>query len=235
MDEEEEEDGGSTDVDAQRKGKCAVVKTSTRQTIFLPIVGLVEVSELTPGDMVGVNKDSYLVLEKLPPEYDARIKAMEVDEKPTETYQDVGGLEKQMQEMIEAIVLPMTHKERFEAVGIKPPKGCLMYGPPGTGKTLMARACAAQTNACFLKLAGPQLVQMFIGDGAKLIRDAFDLAREKLAEGTHKGAIIFIDELDAVGTKRFDSELSGDREVQRTMLELLNQMDGFSSADNIKV
>ena len=137
MDDEEEEDGGSTDVDAQRKGKCAVVKTSTRQTIFLPIVGLVEVSELTPGDMVGVNKDSYLVLEKLPPEYDARIKAMEVDEKPTETYQDVGGLEKQMQEMIEAIVLPMTHKERFEAVGIKPPKGCLMYGPPGTGKTLM--------------------------------------------------------------------------------------------------
>jgi len=229
VDEEEEEDGGSTDVDAQRKGKCAVVKTSTRQTIFLPIVGLVEVSELTPGDMVGVNKDSYLVLEKLPPEYDARIKAMEVDEKPTETYQDVGGLEKQMQEMIEAIVLPMTHKERFEAVGIKPPKGCLMYGPPGTGKTLMARACAAQTNACFLKLAGPQLVQMFIGDGAKLVRDAFSLAKEK------QPAIIFIDEIDAVGTKRFDSDTSGDREVQRTMLELLNQLDGFASSDGVKV
>jgi ATP-dependent 26S proteasome regulatory subunit len=95
---------------------------------------------------------------------------VQVDEKPTESYQDVGGLEKQMQEMIEAIVLPMTHKEKFDAIGIKPPKGCLMYGPPGTGKTLMARACAAQTNACFLKLAGPQLVQMFIGDGAKLVR-----------------------------------------------------------------
>ena len=118
---------------------------------------------------------------------------------------------------------------RFINLGIKPPKGVLMYGPPGTGKTLMARACAAQTNSCFLKLAGPQLVQMFIGDGAKLVRDAFALAKEKAP------AIIFIDELDAIGTKRFDSEKAGDREVQRTMLELLNQLDGFSSNDDIKV
>ena len=105
----------------------------------------------------------------------------------------------------------------------------LLYGPPGTGKTLMARACAARTDSCFLKLAGPQLVQMFIGDGAKLVRDAFALAKEKAP------AIIFIDELDAIGTKRFDSDKSGDREVQRTMLELLNQLDGFSSDDKIKV
>ena len=104
-----------------------------------------------------------------------------------------------------------------------------MYGPPGTGKTLMARACAAQTKSTFLKLAGPQLVQMFIGDGAKLVRDAFALAKEKAP------AIIFIDELDAIGTKRFDSEKAGDREVQRTMLELLNQLDGFSSTADIKV
>ena len=104
-----------------------------------------------------------------------------------------------------------------------------MYGPPGTGKTLLARACAAQTNATFLKLAGPQLVQMFIGDGAKLVRDCFALAKEKAP------SIIFIDELDAVGTKRFDSEKSGDREVQRTMLELLNQLDGFASDERIKV
>merc|ERR1712243_415576 len=117
----------------------------------------------------------------------------------------------------------------FKELGIQPPKGVLMYGPPGTGKTLMARACAAQTNSCFLKLAGPQLVQMFIGDGAKLVRDAFALAKEK------QPAIIFIDELDAIGTKRFDSEKAGDREVQRTMLELLNQLDGFSSVDDIKV
>ncbi|KAH6582145.1 hypothetical protein BASA50_003063 [Batrachochytrium salamandrivorans] len=228
-DEEPEEDGANIDLDAHRKGKCAVVKTSTRQTIFLPMVGLVDSATLKPGDLVGVNKDSYLILDTLPAEYDARVKAMEVDEKPTEDYNDVGGLDKQIEEMVEAIVLPMTQHDRFVNLGIKPPKGCLMYGPPGTGKTLLARACAAQTNACFLKLAGPQLVQMFIGDGAKLVRDAFNLAKEKAP------SIIFIDEIDAIGTKRFDSEKSGDREVQRTMLELLNQLDGFSSDDRIKV
>merc|ERR1711998_427805 len=217
-DDEEEEDGANTDVDAQREGKCAVVKTSTRQTVFLPVIGLVEAKELKPGELVGVNKDSYLVLDKLPAEYDSRVKAMEVDEKPTEEYSDVGGLDKQIEEMIEAIVLPMTHKDRFVNLGVKPPKGVLMYGPPGTGKTLLARACAAQTNACFLKLAA-----------SKLVRDAFMLGKEKAP------AIIFIDELDAIGTKRFDSDQSGDREVQRTMLELLNQLDGFEVKDEIKV
>ncbi|CAB3249461.1 unnamed protein product [Arctia plantaginis] len=206
---EEEEDGAVVDLDSQRKGKCAVIKTSTRQTYFLPVIGLVDAEKLKPGDLVGVNKDSYLILETLPAEYDARVKAME--------------------ELIEAVVLPMTHKEKFVNLGIHPPKGVLLYGPPGTGKTLLARACAAQTKSTFLKLAGPQLVQMFIGDGAKLVRDAFALAKEKAP------AIIFIDELDAIGTKRFDSEKAGDREVQRTMLELLNQLDGFSSTADIKV
>ncbi|XP_078481262.1 26S proteasome regulatory subunit 6A-B [Ciona intestinalis] len=228
-DEQAEEDGSNIDLDSQRKGKCAVIKTSTRQTYFLPIMGLVEPEDLTPGDLVGVNKDSYLILEKLPTEYDSRVKAMEVDERPTEQYSDIGGLDKQIQELIEAVVLPMTHKDRFESIGIQPPKGVLMYGPPGTGKTLLARACAAQTKSTFLKLAGPQLVQMFIGDGAKLVRDAFALAKER------KPAIIFIDELDAIGTKRFDSEKAGDREVQRTMLELLNQLDGFEPYNDIKV
>ncbi|EKX49880.1 26S proteasome regulatory complex, ATPase RPT5 [Guillardia theta CCMP2712] len=233
---EVEDDGANVDLDSHRKGKCVVIKTSTRQTIFLPVVGLVDPEKLQPGDLVGVNKDSYLILDTLPAEYDSRVKAMEVDEKPTEEYSDIGGLDKQIQELVEALVLPLTHKERFEAIGIRPPKGVLLYGPPGTGKTLMARACAAQTNACFLKLAGPQLVQMFIGDGAKLVRDAFALAKEKSGPGSNNsGAIIFIDELDAVGTKRFDSDISGDREVQRTMLELLNQLDGFSSEDRIKV
>jgi 26S proteasome regulatory subunit T5 len=228
--EEDEEDGANQlDEGQPQSGKCVVLKTSTRQTIFLPVVGLVDPLELKPGDLVGVNKDSYLILDTLPAEYDSRVKAMEVDEKPQEDYSDIGGLDKQIQELIEAVVLPTTHKERFESLGIKPPKGVLLYGPPGTGKTLIARACAAQTKATFLKLAGPQLVQMFIGDGAKLVRDAFALAKEK------QPCIIFIDEIDAIGTKRFDSELSGDREVQRTMLELLNQLDGFSSSEGIKV
>jgi 26S proteasome regulatory subunit T5 len=157
---EAEEDGANIDLDSQRKGKCVVLKTSTRQTIFLPVIGLVDPDKLKPGDLVGVNKDSYLILDTLPSEYDSRVKAMEVDEKPTEDYNDIGGLEKQIQELVEAIVLPMTHKDRFQKLGIRPPKGVLLYGPPGTGKTLMARACAAQTNATFLKLAGPQLVQV---------------------------------------------------------------------------
>jgi 26S proteasome regulatory subunit T5 len=243
------EEGANIDLDATRVGKSAVIKTSTRQTIFLPLIGLVDHEKLKPGDLIGVNKDSYLILDTLPAEYDSRVKAMEVDEKPTEKYTDVGGLDKQIEELVEAVVWPMQEAERFKKIGIKAPKGeafirsrhfrygnmtnrhtgALMYGPPGTGKTLLARACAAQTNATFLKLAGPQLVQMFIGDGAKLVRDCFALAKEKAP------SIIFIDELDAVGTKRFDSDKSGDREVQRTMLELLNQLDGFASDERIKV
>ncbi|KAK4053364.1 26S proteasome regulatory subunit 6A [Microbotryomycetes sp. JL221] len=228
-DEDEAGEGANVDLDAQRRGKCAVIKTSTRQTIFLPLVGLVAADSLKPGDLIGVNKDSYLVLDTLPAEYDSRVKAMEVDEKPTDSYTDIGGLDKQIEELVEAIVLPMQQADKFKSLGIKAPKGALMYGPPGTGKTLLARACAAQTNACYLKLAGPSLVQMFIGDGAKLVRDAFALAKEKAP------AIIFIDEIDAVGTKRFDSDKNGDREVQRTMLELLNQLDGFGSDERIKV
>lgn len=230
-----EEDEAATDVDAQRRTRSAVIRTSTRQTIFLPVPGLVDVDELKPSDLVGTNKDSYLILEKLPAEFDSRVKAMEVDERPTEEYTDIGGCDKQIQELIEAVVLPMTRKDMFDTIGIKPPKGVLLHGPPGTGKTLLARACANQTNAVFLKLAGPQLVQMFIGDGAKLIRDAFELAKEKIQNGTSAGAILFIDEIDAIGSKRFGGDQNGDREVQRTMLELLSQLDGFSSNEMIKV
>ncbi|XP_037448850.1 26S proteasome regulatory subunit 6A homolog [Triticum dicoccoides] len=220
-----------TDLDAEIMGFCTdfihAGFTIPQSNLFLPVIGLVDPDNLKPGDLVGVNKDSYLILDTLPLGYDSRVKVMEVDEKPTEDYNDIGGLEKE--ELVEAIVLPMTHKEQFQKLGVCPPKGVLLYGPPGTGKTLTARACAAQTNETFLKLAGPQLVQMFIGDGAKLVRDAFELAKEKAP------CIIFIDEIDAIGTKRFDSEVSGDREVQRTMLELLNQLDGFSSAERIKM
>lgn len=148
------------DVSLTTDTKGAVVKTSTRQTVFLPIPGLLRASELKPGELVGVNKDSYIILEKLPSEYDSRVKAMEVDERPKEDYTDIGGLDKQIQELIEAVVLPMTQAEKFTQIGIRAPKGVLLYGPPGTGKTLLARACAKDTDAVFLKLAGPQLVQV---------------------------------------------------------------------------
>lgn len=116
--------------------QVVVVKTSTRQTIYLPVPGLVDADALRPGDLIGVNKDSYLILDTLPPEYDARVKAMEVDEKPAEEYSDIGGLDKQILELVEAVVLPVTRKKDFEALGIKPPKGVLLYGPPGTGKSM---------------------------------------------------------------------------------------------------
>ena len=127
------------------KRKAVVIKTTSRQTIYLPVLGMVEPEDVKPGDLIAVNKESYIIYEKLPPDYDSRVKAMEIDERPTEEYSDIGGLDKQIEELVEAIVLPMTHKERFQKLGIRPPKGLLMHGPPGTGKTLMARACAAQT------------------------------------------------------------------------------------------
>ncbi|MES1918343.1 26S proteasome regulatory subunit 6A [Bonamia ostreae] len=174
-----EADGGDIGEDKPVRNKCAVIKTSARQTIFLPVIGTVPVNDLEPGERVGANKDSYLVLDKLPAEYDSRVKAFEMDEKPTEDYNDVGGLDKQIEELYEAVVLPITSLERFKKVGIRPPKGVLLHGPPGTGKTLLARACAAKTNACFLKISAPQLVQMYTGDGARIVRDVFKLASEK--------------------------------------------------------
>jgi len=229
LDTNEPVEGANVEETASKKGLCAVVKTSNRITTFLPFVGLVPAEELKPGDLVAMHKETNIVFEKLEADYDVRVKAMELDEKPTDSYEDIGGLEKQMEELHEGIILSITHPEKFKRLNIKPPKGLMMYGPPGTGKTLMARACAAKTGATFLKLAGPQLVQMYIGDGAKLVRDAFALAKAKAP------TIIFIDEIDAIGTKRSDSDSIGDREVQRTMLELLNQLDGFSDSENVKV
>lgn len=225
----ESADGGGMENNVEKEKFAVVIKTTTRQTYFLPVVGLVDPKTLKPGDLVGVNKDNYLILDTLPTEYDSRVKAMEVDKKPQEDFADIGGLDKQIEELREAIVLPMTHADKFEKLGIEPPKGVLLHGPPGTGKTMIARATANATNAFFLKLAGPQLVQMFIGDGAKIVRDAFDLAKEKAP------SIIFIDELDAIGSKRFGGDKAGDREVQRTMLELLSQLDGFGPVTNVKV
>ena len=209
--------------------KGAIIKTSTRNTIFLPVIGFVEPEELKPLELEGVNKDTFLIYEKLPPEYDSRVRVMELDTKPTEKYSDMGGVDKQIQELEEAIVFPLEKKHLFEAIGIKPPKGVLMFGPPGTGKTMLARAVAAKVKATFLKLAGSQLVQSYIGDGAKMVRDAFALAKEKAP------TIVFIDEIDAVGLKRSGGDGHGSQEVQRTMLELLNQLDGFSSNENVKV
>jgi len=206
-----------------------IVKASSGPRYVVGCRTKLDKAKLTPGTRVSLDMTTLTIMRALPREVDPVVYNMKHEDPGNVDYATIGGLSEQIRELRESIELPLLNPELFLRVGIKPPKGVLLYGPPGTGKTLIARACAAQTNATFLKLGGPQLVQMFIGDGAKLVRDAFTLAKEK------SPCIIFIDEIDAIGTKRFDSELSGDREVQRTMLELLNQLDGFSSDANVKV
>jgi 26S proteasome regulatory subunit T2 len=154
---------------------------------------------------------------------------MKVDKAPKESYADVGGLADQIMEIKEAVELPLTHPELYEEIGIKPPKGVILYGPPGTGKTLLAKAVANQTSATFLRIVGSELIQKYSGEGPKLVRELFRVAEENAP------SIVFIDEIDAVGTKRYDAKSGGAKEVQRTMLELLNQLDGFDSRSDVKV
>src|SRR6056297_289894 len=184
--------------------------------------------EIESGDRVAVN-DSFTVQTVLEAEKDARAQAMEVDESPEVTYDQIGGLEDQMQEVREAVEQPLENPEQFESVGIEPPSGVLLHGPPGTGKTMLAKAVANQTDATFIKMAGSELVQKFIGEGAKLVRDLFELASQR------EPAIVFIDEIDAVASKRTDSKTSGDAEVQRTMMQLLSEMDGFEERGEIRI
>ncbi|AEA38767.1 26S protease regulatory SU 6A (nucleomorph) [Cryptomonas paramecium] len=206
-----------------------ILKTSNKLTLFVKNSGFLNLNYIQTNNLVAINRDNYFIVRRLPNQYDYRVKIMEVEEKPVQRYHDIGGLDNQIQELIEAIVFPIVQIEKFKNLGIYPPKGVLLYGPPGLGKTLLARACAAQTDATFLKIAASQLVQMYIGEGASLVREAFSLAKEK------QPSIIFIDEIDAIGTKRSDTTTNGDREVQRTMLELLNQLDGFSELQDVKL
>ena len=160
---------------------------------------------------------------------DPMVNVMKLEKAPKESYADIGGLDQQITEIKESVELPLTHPEYYEEMGIKPPKGVILYGPPGTGKTLLAKAVANQTSATFLRIVGSELIQKYLGDGPKLVRELFRVADE------NSPSIVFIDEVDAVGTKRYDSNSGGEREIQRTMLELLNQLDGFDSRNDVKV
>ncbi|KHJ47460.1 26S proteasome subunit P45 family protein [Trichuris suis] len=206
----------------QKNNVGIIVKTGDERGVyFLPNPGFVPLQMLVPGELVGLHRKNRVILEMLPPCHDVRIQAMELDERPKDSYSDIGGLDAQIQELIEAIVLPITKKELFNKLGIVPSKGVLLYGPPGTGKTMLARAVAAQTKSTFLRLTGTLLIRMYIGEGAKMVRQTFELARAKAP------SIIFIDEVDAIGMSRCSSERGSSREIQRTMMELLNQLDGF--------
>lgn len=186
-----------------------------------------DASRIEEGMRVGVDRVKYQVLLPLPRKIDASVTLMQVEERPDVTYNDIGGCTEEIEKIREVVEMPLLSPEKFVALGIDPPKGVLLYGPPGTGKTLLARAVANRTDACFIRVIGSELVQKYVGEGARMVREIFEMAKGK------KACIIFFDEVDAFGGTRFED--SGDNEVQRTMLELINQLDGFDSRGNVKV
>ena len=197
--------------------------------VLATITEVLDEKLLIPGSRVALNQQTFGIVEVLPSEKDANVSGMEIETKPDVTYEQIGGLEDQIVEVKETVELPLKEPELFEKIGIDPPKGILLYGPPGTGKTLLAKAVANETNATFIKIVASEFVKKYIGEGARLVREVFDLAKEKAP------AIIFIDELDAVAAKRLKSSTSGDREVQRTLMQLLAELDGFESRGDIGI
>lgn len=185
------------------------------------ILSTLERELLKPNTSVAIHKHSHSVVDILPSESDSSIQMMHVTEKPDVSYQDIGGLDLQKQEVREAVELPLTQFHLYQQIGIDPPRGVLLYGPPGTGKTMMAKAVAHHTTASFIRVVGSEFVQKYLGEGPRMVRDVFRMARENAP------SIIFIDEVDAIATRRFDAQTGADREVQRILIELLNQMDGF--------
>merc|ERR1712196_350566 len=189
----------------------------------------IDINDVKPNIRVALRNDSYELHKILPTKVDPLVSLMKVEKVPDSTYDMVGGLEKQIREIKEVIELPIKHPELFDALGVSQPKGVLLYGPPGTGKTLLARAVAHHTDCTFIRVSGSELVQKYIGEGSRMVRELFVMARENAP------AIIFMDEIDSIGSTRDDGGGGGDSEVQRTMLELLNQLDGFEANKAIKV
>ena len=207
-----------------------VVVRSSNGTIFLVSKNpRIDNSKILPGVRVSMNQDTLAVIDILDDAFDPLVSGAEIIEKPDIKYSDLGGLDDQIKEIRDAIELSLEKPESFEKFGIQPPKGVLLTGPPGTGKTMLAKAVANHTNATFLGLVGSELAQKYIGEGGRMVRELFSLARKK------SPCIIFIDEIDAIGSKRLDSSTSGDREVQRTLMQLLSELDGFDSLENVKV
>jgi len=206
-----------------------VVKSSSGPNLVVTVVNGVDISRLRPGSRVALNQRGSSIVEVLPDRVDPLVQLMEVIEKPSVHYSDIGGLSEQIQELREVIELPLKKPELFAELGIEPPKGVLLYGPPGCGKTLLAKAVATESNATFITLVGSELVQKYIGEGARLVRELFNYARKKAP------AIVFIDEVDAIASRRLEIGTSGEREVQRTFMQLLAEIDGFKPLDRVKV
>ena len=204
-----------------------VVKSTTGPHFVINYSKYINQDALLPGARVALNQQTFSIVDVLPPEKDPLVSGMEIEGKPNISYEQIGGLSEQIIELKETVELPLLKPELFDKVGIEPPKGVLLYGPPGTGKTLLAKAVANETNATFIKIVASEFVKKYIGEGARLVREVFELANEKAP------SIIFIDELDAVAAKRLNSSTSGDREVQRTLMQLLAELDGFDSRGDV--
>jgi len=225
-----QEDGSHVGDVVKLMGKDkALVKIHPEGKFVVGVDKKIPTEKLTPGTRVALRGESYVLHEILPSKVDPLVSLMKVEKVPDATYDMVGGLDQQIKEVKEVIELPIKHPEIFDALGIAQPKGVLLYGPPGTGKTLLARAVAHHTDCCFIRVSGAELVQKYIGEGARMVRELFVMARE------HAPSIIFMDEIDSIGGQRVEGRMGGDSEVQRTMLELLNQLDGFESTQLIKV
>ena len=207
----------------------AIVRSSNGTVFLVSVNRRLDISEMKPGTRVALNQDTLSVVEALSDSWDPLVSSAEIIESPTIDYESIGGLDEQIREIREAVELPFEKPEAFIELGIEPPKGVLLTGPPGTGKTMLAKAVANSTKATFLGLVGAELAQKYIGEGGRMVRELFDLAKQKAP------SIIFIDELDSIGSKRLDTATSGDREVQRTLMQLLSEMDGFETLDDVKI
>ena len=207
----------------------AIVKSSTGPNLIVNVSGSINKSNLRPGAHVALNQRGSTIVEILPVREDPYVKAMEIIERPNVRYSDIGGLEDQVQEIREVVELPLKHPEVFRELGIEPPKGILLYGPPGCGKTLLAKAVAGESQATFISLVASELAQKFVGEGARIVRELFEFARKKAP------SIVLIDEIDAIAARRLDIGTSGEREIHRTLTQLLAELDGFDPLDNVKV
>jgi proteasome regulatory subunit len=209
--------------------KRMVVRSSTGPRFVVNYSQFIDPKEIFAGAQVGLNQQSLAVVSVLPSAKDPSVYGMEVIESPDADYGMIGGLEEQIEEITEIVELPLTEPERFERIGVVPPKGVLLVGEPGTGKTLLAKAVANRTSACFIRVVGSELVQKYIGEGARMVRELFDLAKEKAP------SILFIDEIDAIAARRIEDGTSGEREVQRTMMQLLAEVDGFDQRGDVRI
>ncbi len=207
----------------------AIVRSSNGTVFQVSINQRLDTDKLRPGTRIALNQDTLSIIEILHDAWDPMVSGAEMMEKPNTSYESVGGLDEQILQVREAIELPLEKPELFRKVGIEPPKGILLVGPPGCGKTMLAKAVASHTNASFIRMVGSELAQKYIGEGGRMVRELFSLAKDK------SPAIIFLDEIDAIGAKRLDSATSGDREVQRTLMQLLAELDGFDSLEDVKI